>query len=277
MKSIMKYIISKIQVQKNNKDRVNVYVNDEFLFACSNELVYYHNLKKGLELEKDKIIEVVEEDNYIKAKNAALKILERSYKTEKEMYDKLLSKEYDDKTIQRVIKFLKEYSFVDDIRYAELYIKDKIKVHGKSKIKFSLVNKGISEEIIESKLNTISNEQEELTALKLGEKKYKTLIKSEKNYLKLKKKLSDYLLRNGYNFSIINKVVNSIVTCDDFFETVEQKEVNFEELHDLALKRLNVLKKSEANKEKLYKKLYDYLLRRGYKYDEIKTMLKEIL
>lgn len=277
MKSIMKYIISKIQVQKNNKDRVNVYVNDEFLFACSNELVYYHNLKKGLELEKDKIIEVVEEDNYIKAKNAALKILERSYKTEKEMYDKLLSKEYDDKTIQRVIKFLKEYSFVDDIRYAELYIKDKIKVHGKSKIKFSLVNKGISEEIIESKLNTISNEQEELTALKLGEKKYKTLIKSEKNYLKLKKKLSDYLLRNGYNFSIINKVVNSIVTCDDFFETVEQKEVNFEELHNLALKRLNVLKKSEANKEKLYKKLYDYLLRRGYKYDEIKTMLKEIL
>ncbi|GAA0114576.1 recombination regulator RecX [Clostridium senegalense] len=273
----MKYIISKIQVQKNNKDRVNVYVNDEFLFACSNELVYYHNLKKGLELDKNKIIEVVEEDNYIKAKNAALKILERSYKTEKEMYDKLLSKEYDDKTIQRVIEFLKEYSFVDDVRYAELYIKDKIKVHGKSKIKFSLVNKGISEEIIESKLNTISNEQEELTALKLGEKKYKTLIKSEKNYLKLKKKLSDYLLRNGYNFSIINKVVNSIITCDDFSETVEQKEVNFEELHDLALKRLNVLKKSEANKEKLYKKLYDYLLRRGYKYDEIKTILKEIL
>ena len=33
----MSNIITKIEVQKRNKDRVNVYINEEFNFACSSE------------------------------------------------------------------------------------------------------------------------------------------------------------------------------------------------------------------------------------------------
>lgn len=272
----MKLIVSKIEIQKRNKDRVNIFVNDEFAFACSAELVYYHGLKKGVELDKNKIEDVVEADNYIKAKNAALKILERSYKTENEILKKLLEKKYNEKTIARVMAFLKEYSFVDDERYAKLYIKEKSKSIGKGKIKYALINKGIDEELIENNLNNISSDYEEQVAFKLAEKKFNILIKSEKNSMKLKRKLCDYLIRNGYNYDIANRIINKIVVVEEY-EEKQSDEVNYEELCNLATKRLKVLKKSENDKTKLYKKIHDYLLRRGYKYDEIKSVLKEIL
>ena len=79
----MSNIITKIEIQKRNKDRVNIYLNGEFAFACSSELVYYHNLKNGMVVDLKKLSEIVEEDNYIKGKNSALKILEKSFKTER--------------------------------------------------------------------------------------------------------------------------------------------------------------------------------------------------
>ncbi|MCC5424208.1 recombination regulator RecX, partial [Clostridium botulinum] len=51
----MSNIITKIEVQKRNKDRVNVYIDEEFNFACSSELIYYHNLKKGKVIDENSL------------------------------------------------------------------------------------------------------------------------------------------------------------------------------------------------------------------------------
>ena len=42
-------IITKIEAQKKNTDRVNIYINDEFFMSVFTELVYTFNLKKGME------------------------------------------------------------------------------------------------------------------------------------------------------------------------------------------------------------------------------------
>ncbi|WP_346961661.1 hypothetical protein [Clostridium sp.] len=42
----MSKIITKIEAQKKKDNRVNIFINDEFAFGCSSELVYYHNLAK---------------------------------------------------------------------------------------------------------------------------------------------------------------------------------------------------------------------------------------
>ena len=51
----MSSIITKIEIQKNNKDRVNIYMNDEFAFACDAALVYIHNITKGATIEKERL------------------------------------------------------------------------------------------------------------------------------------------------------------------------------------------------------------------------------
>lgn len=277
-----KNIITKIELQKRNKDRVNVYINEEFLFACSAELIYTCSLSKDKEIDMDSLKEIIDKDNFIKCKSYALKIIERTYKTEKQIFDKLVQKEYDEKIINETIAFLKEYKFIHDEKYTEAYIKDKVKSQGKNRIKYALINKGISETLIKEKLNSLDKDIEENTALKLAEKKYRILIKNESDIRKIYKKLGDYLVRNGYDLDVVQNTLNSIVKeeINHLNETETQQEKEEEDvskLYELAEKRYSIIIKSECENRKIYKKLSDYLIRRGYSWDSIKSVLNTII
>lgn len=276
----MEKIITKIEVQKRNKNRVNVFLNEEFAFSCSAELIYYHNLKKNQKINTDLFEEIIREDNYLKAKNSALRVIEKSYKTEREMFEKLVGLGYDEKTSARVMKFLKEYSFVDDNKYADMFIKGKSLLWGKSKIKYMLLKKGVSEEIVENGLNEIAHDMEVTSATKLAQKRYNIIIKSESNIYKIYKKLGDYLASRGYEYIIINNVLNKLIKVDteDINNRDELREDNYMEmLKELAEKRYKIVIKSEKDKSKLYRKLGQYLMRRGYKWEDIKSVLKDII
>jgi Uncharacterized protein conserved in bacteria len=277
-----KSIITKIELQKRNKDRVNVYINEEFSFACSAELIYTYNLSKDKEIDMDFLKEIIDKDNCIKCKSYALRIIERTHKTEKQIFDKLVQKEYDEKAINKTIDFLKEYKFIDDEKYAETYIKDKLKSQGKNKIKYALINKGISETLIKKNLSCLDKDIEESTALKLAEKKYKLLIKNESDVRKIYKKLGDYLVRNGYNLDIVQSTLNNIVKEElnhpNTTETQnESKDEDISKLYELAEKRYSIIIKSENDSRKIYKKLSDYLMRRGYSWNNIKSVLNSII
>lgn len=279
----MSSVITKIEAQKKNKDRVNIYMNEEFEFACSAELIYIHNITRGRSIEKEELLDIINEDNYIKGKSYALHFLERSFKSQKQVSDKLLEKDFDAKTIDRVLEFLKQYDFIDDKRYVELYIKEKIRSSGKNKIKFSLLKKGLPEELIKHGLDKITNQEQLEIAMNLAEKKIRILCKSEKDIKKLYKKTSDYLIRNGYDFSIVNEVLGKITKDMDNEDVSESEfsedtcEEDYQKLHELASKRYNILIKSEPLKIKIYKKLGDYLLRRGFKWEQIKKVLSELV
>ena len=281
----MSSIITKIEVQKSNKDRVNIYMDDEFAFACDAQLIYIHNITKGKSLDKEHLENIINEDNYIKGKSLALHFLERSFKSAKQVIDKLSEKEFDVRTIDRVMEFLKQYGFVDDGRFVELYIKEKVKSLGKNKIKFTLLKKGLPEELVKDEINKITSEEQFEIALQLGEKKLRILSKSESDTKKLYKKTADYLFRNGYDFEIINEVLEKI-TSNNHREDHENKEKepladtseeDYEKLHELASKRYNILIKSESQQIKIYKKLGDYLLRRSFQWEQIKKVLGDLI
>lgn len=277
-----KKVITKIEVQKKNKDRVNVYINEEFSFACSMELVYTCNLSKDKEINIDSLKEIIDKDNLIKCKSYALRVLEKTYKTERQIFDKLLQKEYEEKVIDKTIDFLKEYKFIDDEKYTEAYIKDKVKSQGKNKIKYALINKGISETLVKEKLSYLDKGIEENTALKLAEKKYRLLVKNESDIRKIYKKLGDYLVRNGYNLDITQNILNNIVKDEiSHVNTNEPQQERGEEdvskLYELAEKRYSIIMKSESDNRKIYKKLGEYLMRRGYSWEDIKAVLNSII
>ena len=147
--------ITKIEVQNKNKERVNIYIDYNFSFACDIEFIYKLGIKVNDFLDKSDIDEVLKDDELKKCKNSALKIIEKSYKSKKEMREKLLAKGFTNDIINSVLNFLEEYKFIDDTKYATLYIKDKIKNQGRNKIKYSLIKKGLSEDIIEKNLECI--------------------------------------------------------------------------------------------------------------------------
>lgn len=271
--------ITKIEVCKKNKERVNVFVDDEFAFSCSSEVIYYQGLKNGDKVDMEKMSIITDEDNYMKCKSKALKHIERSYKTEKQIYDYLLGKEFDEKTISRVMSFMYQYSFIDDEKYAQMYFKDRIKKEGMNKIKFDLKKKGIQDNIIES-IICESNNKESEGLITNGEKKIKLLLNNEKDIMNIKRKLYDHLVRKGYAIYNVKSCVNTLIEKyeSNIVQKEEEKEnYDFEKAFEIAEKRYNILAKSEGNTMKLKKKLYDFLVRRGYSYDIVNSVIKELI
>ena len=82
-------IITKIEAQKKNTDRVNIYINDEFFMSVFTELVYTFNLKKGMEINKENLKSLLDDDMYIKAKNKALNILSKADQSEKKITEQM--------------------------------------------------------------------------------------------------------------------------------------------------------------------------------------------
>jgi len=116
-------IITKMEISKRNKERINIYIDEEYAFSISAELVYKENLKVKDKVDVQLLKKLSDEDNYIKCKNTALKIIERTYKSEKELAERLELKGYDSHIIKRTINFMKEYNLLNDNSYATMYVK----------------------------------------------------------------------------------------------------------------------------------------------------------
>lgn len=206
--------ITKIEEQKN-KDRVNIYVDDEFFVGVYADLVYTLRLKKGNDIDKESIQKIIDDEMYLKAKNKALSILSRSSQSQKNIVYKLSKNEFDEKTIDRVLDFLKEYKFIDDKILAKNMVKDKVNInkYGKNKIKQALYSKGIDSSTINTTLECeISEEKEFENALYLGNKKYDKIKNEDKN--KIYKKLSSHLTYKGFGYDIVRKVINQIMNAE---------------------------------------------------------------
>ncbi|GAA0826009.1 recombination regulator RecX [Clostridium tertium] len=208
-------IITKIEVQKRNKERVNIYIDNEYSFSLSNELVYKEGLKTNENIDLEKIKSIAKEDDYIKCKNAALKIVEKSYKSEKELKNKLLLKGYDNLTIDKTLNFLKEYNFLSDTNYVKMYVKDRSRLQGKKKIKYDLIKKGINDNLIEEEISNIDEDEEREVAYNMALKKYNVLSKRESDKYKLSQKIYRFLLSKGYDYDIVSYAVKRVTSTDD--------------------------------------------------------------
>lgn len=155
-------------------------------------------------------------------KNDAIKIIERSIKTQNQVEEKLKAKGYNSEDISYAIAFLKEYNFINDSYYAKCYIKDKIKTQGKIKIKNSLLRKGVPKGVIEEQLCFIDDcniaEAESEGAKKMALKKYKMIVQRETDKYKIKGKLLRFLIGRGYSYDLSYKTVDFIIKEGDDFE-----------------------------------------------------------
>lgn len=209
-------IITKIEIGKRNKERVNIYIDDEFAFSLSAEIVYKENLARKQVIDVEKLTRLAREDEFMKCKSSALKIVERSYKTEKEIFNKLITKEYSKESINRTIEFLREYNLINDRNYVKMYVKDKLKSQGKNKIKYNLKRKGISDELIIEELSKIDDEDSKNGAIILAQKKYNELKRRESDQYKLSQKLYRFLISKGYNYDLASDVMKEVIKKDEY-------------------------------------------------------------
>ncbi|MDF2616403.1 MAG: recX [Sedimentibacter sp.] len=203
--------ITKIEYQKKNKDRLNIYLDDSYAFAVDMNVMIKYSLAKNMELEEDFISEILTAEEEMNAYNYAVNLLSRSPKSEKELKLKMQDKGYDLVFIENAIKKLKEQKYIDDERYSEMFINSKINMSkdGRRKIKEALYNKGIDKEIIDEKLSSVSEEEEIERAFLLAKKKLSSM--KEEDTRKKTLKLSNYLINKGFEYSTVKKAVSNLL------------------------------------------------------------------
>lgn len=208
-------IITKIEVQKKNQDRVNIYVNNEFFIAIYTELVYRFGLKKGIDIDEDKLKSLLKDEMYIKAKNKALNVLSKSDQSEKKIREKL-SYDFEESVIDKVISFLKDNNFINDDILAQKIVNTNINLNkcGINKIKQNLYIKGINKNSIDEALGDVDYNIEFENAMYLAKKRYNKIKNEDKR--KIYQKISQHLAYKGFNYDIIKRVLNKILNFDEY-------------------------------------------------------------
>lgn len=197
-------LITKVEVQKNNRDKCNVYIDDEFQAGVHLDICIKYGLKAGKEITHEEFEEITFESDKILALLKTTNYINTALKTEKQIRDYIYKKGYSKEVCSYVISKLKEYNYIDDENYARAYIELNNKKMGAIKLKANLLSKGIDKEIIENLLNDLETDDEILYNMAT---KY---MKNKENTFENQVKLTRFLAGRGFSFDEINKVVDKI-------------------------------------------------------------------
>lgn len=202
--------ISKIETQKNNKDRFNIYIDDTFAFGLSIDVFIKYHLKKDQEIDNGFIEEILLAEENNMAINKAIKYLSYRQRSIKEVKDHLNRKGYDPSIIENTIDHLLEKNYLNDYAFAESFIRDKsyLNKYGINKIRYELLNKGVSKEIIAKTLR-FDHDEEYDNAMTLANKKMNSYKNQDRD--RIYRKLGGFLQRKGYRYDTVAKVLREVL------------------------------------------------------------------
>lgn len=193
--------ISKIEVQKNHKDRVSIFVDDEYYASMYLDTAVKYGIEKDKEFDEDTFKKIILESEQNLAVSKAVKYLDTALKTTKQIREYLNKKGYDKLVVDNVIEKLKEYKFLDDEAFAEAYVRTYQNKYGKSMLRNKLIEKGVSKIIVENTLLDYECQDEiidKLLSKKIGTKELTP---------ELLAKCTRFLASRGFSFDEINSAI----------------------------------------------------------------------
>ena len=132
-----------------------------------------------------------------------------------EVKEKLYSFGLYKQEVEEMLSTLIEENYLNEERFAQHFAggKFRMKQWGRKRIEYELKQKQLSDYCIRKGLKEIDENDYRKTLGKLAEQKWDQL-KEEDNIYNKRKKLSDYLVQKGYEYSYISEVVLSVSNND---------------------------------------------------------------
>ena len=129
-----------------------------------------------------------------RATKRAMHLLEQQERTEKQLRDKLAQGGYPKQCIEQAIAYVKSYHYVDDYRYATVYIRYRQEKESRQKLTQKLMMRGISKDIIMQALEEefVTDECEQIKEL-LKKRHYDPDNADEAT----RRKTAQFLMRKG--------------------------------------------------------------------------------
>lgn len=197
--------ITSITVQKNSPNRVNIHLDGEFAFGLARITAAW--LKTGDELSDEKIARLQDEDSRERAYQQALLFLGYRARSEKEIRQNLKKHEYAEGVIEYTLERLRKAGLANDNEFARAWVENRNTFRPRSKkaLAMELRQKGLDDEAIQASLSAVD---EESLAYETGLKRATRLTGLERS--EFRKKLSEFLLRRGFSYSVTASAVSRI-------------------------------------------------------------------
>lgn len=220
-------VITKIERQKKNPKRVNIFCDDEFVIGLHQDVLLKAGLRKGDTIDEKKLEELQSAEEFSLAKDKALRFISYRQRSEKEVRSRLIEREFHPSVIDRVVSYLREVMLLNDRAFAEAYVHDVLmrKPAGATLIRRQLQLKGVDKDIIdrvvEDKLGSETQSMLAREAAKKYMRRYRPATggtrKKQERYPKgritrrvvnkQQKRLSDFLARRGFAWDTVSSVV----------------------------------------------------------------------
>lgn len=202
----MERLITAIQVQKRNPNRVNIELDGEFAFGLSRIVGAW--LKIGDRLTEEKIRILQERDASEVAFQKALHLIGHRPRTESEIRQKLSEKEFSADQIDLTIDKLRKEELIHDAKFAQMWVEDRNAFHPRSQrlIAYELKRKGIAEDLIGKALKGTA--EDSTLALQAANQYARRLTGLD--WLTFRKRLSSFLTRRGFDYGTISPVVRKV-------------------------------------------------------------------
>jgi regulatory protein len=197
--------ITAIEVQKRTPNRVNVHLDGEFAFGLARIVAAW--LKVGQELSEEKIEQLQAEDARERAFQQAMLFLSYRARSESEIRRNLRKHEIPEPVIEETLERLRQDGLANDHEFASAWVDNRSTFRPRSRrmMAMELKQKGLAEEAIQAAIANVDDEASAYEAAFKKATRWKTLEWND-----FRRKLSEFLARRGFSYSVISPVVSRI-------------------------------------------------------------------
>ena len=184
------------QMDSFGKDKLLITLDEEISFCLYQKEVHHLQLEPGAELTDTLYQEIRKEILIPRARKRTMYLLEKMDRTEAQLRGKLRQGRYPEDIIENAIAYVKGFHYVDDLRYAESYVRCYSQSKSRRLLYQELVGKGVPRDLIEQALEEeYETEDESAKIVRWLEKKH---YSAEEADPKQRQRMYQFLLRKGF-------------------------------------------------------------------------------
>lgn len=209
-------VITAIEVQKRNKERVNIYLDGTYAFSLN--LMDGAKLHRGQTLSDAEIAQMQGEDLVVRAVDSAARFLGHRPRSVAEVRQNLREKDFDAGVIDAALERLMSMGYLDDRAFARYWVESRthFKPLGAAALRFELRQKGVADAIILETLEVVDDEAGAYVAAGPLLKRLRGVDRRT-----ARQKISTTLARRGFAFDDVRSAL------DRLFDEAEDADAAF--------------------------------------------------
>lgn len=186
-----------IQILELDRKRVRIRLEDGCEFVLYKGERRQYDLREGGELSQEQFEDIRREILIKRARRRVMHLLEKMDRTEEQLRAKLRQGYYPEDVIEDAIGYVISYHYLDDLRYAQNYVRSHRDKKSRRMVQLELQKRGVAKEWIQRALEEeYEQESEQEQILRWIRKKD---YSSDTAGLKEKQRMYQFLLRKGFS------------------------------------------------------------------------------